>query len=217
MRSTIGEIVDVLLPYSNKVETTMVGGLPFVKAYLSGRNNTTKAIMYIVQMSSHIYSLCDDYDHPIGDNYFATGSTLVPFISEKEIISQWFENNKYEKEYHIHTNISYNEFIEYTYERLWYYDIIRFNPKNKKIIFSELGFNNIKIRKTIDKSFESNNCNSNTIGDLIELVMKRGKSFSLEGLKQKEINCVFSKLKSIGIISTIKHDMITMISFERKA
>ena len=53
--------------------------------------------------------------------------------------------------------------------------------------------------------------------DLIELVMKRGRSFSLEGLKQKEINCIFSKLKSIGIISTIKHDMITMISFERKA
>lgn len=217
MKSNIGEIIDEILPYTNRIEMSMVDDLPFIKAYLSGRHNTTKAIMYIIQVSSKMYSVCDDYDYPIGERIFPSGNPDNPFITEKEIILAWVNNQEGIKHIiNLKSNIDHSSLMEYVYNRLWHYDAIRFNPDSRNLKFAELGFTSSRIRSTIDKSFSYTAYKSNTIGDLISLI-NDGKSFPLYGLKDKEINCVFSKLKNIGIIATIdNNNSITRIKFDRK-
>ena len=184
MKSTIGEVVNEIIQYSNKIEMSIVNELPFIKVYLSGKNNTTKAIMYIIQVGNHVYSICDDYDYPIGERFFPTGNITNPFITEKEIVLGWFNNDSNIRNIiNMKNNITYDSLIEYIYNRLWYYDIIRFNPECRKIKFSELGFTSNKIRNIIDKSFIANNCKNGTIDDLIRLINNESKTFSLYGLR----------------------------------
>lgn len=217
MQSTIGEIANELLPYSNKIEMNMVNDLPFIKANISGSTGTTKAIFYVVQTGIHEYAVCDDYNDPLMKRYLPTGNVSNPFILEKEIIQRWYSTNSDDdNDINVIKALNLESFIKYLYERLYYYEVIPFNPENKSLRFSELGFNNIKIRNTIEKSFKFNSCESGTINDLINIVCKENKHFSLKGLREREINCVFAKLRSIGIHAVINDKIITKLYFERK-
>ena len=151
MQSTIGEIANELLPYSNKIEMNMVNDLPFIKANISGSTGTTKAIFYVIQSELHKYAICDDYNDPL-NRYLPTGNITNPFILEKEIIQRWYNDSSDNIEINVLHDLDLESFVEYLYERLYHYGIILFNPENKDLKFSELGFNNIKIRNTIEKS-----------------------------------------------------------------
>lgn len=215
MQSTIGEIANELLPYSNKIEMNMVNDLPFIKANIGGSTGITKAIIYVIQTELHKYAICDDYNDPL-NRYLPTGNITNPFILEKEIIQRWYNDSSDNIEIKVLHDLDLESFVEYLYERLYHYGIILFNPENKDLKFSELGFNNIKIRNTIEKSFKFNSCESGTIKDLINIINKENKSFSLRGLREREINCIFAKLRSIGIHIVIEDKIITKLYFERK-
>lgn len=215
MQSTIGEIANELLPYSNKIEMNMVNDLPFIKANIGGSTGITKAIIYVIQTELHKYAICDDYNDPL-NRYLPTGNITNPFILEKEIIQRWYNDSNDNIEINVLHDLDFESFVEYLYERLYHYGIILFNPENKDLKFSELGFNNIKIRNTIEKSFKFNSCESGTIKDLINIINKENKSFSLRGLREREINCIFAKLRSIGIHIVIEDKIITKLYFERK-
>ena len=74
----------------------------------------------------------------------------------------------------------------------------------------------MKIRRVIDKEFSKNHCIHGTIRELIELVNIKNKQFDLSKLYEKELSCVYAKLKSIGIIATINSGHIIHTEYERK-
>ena len=121
MRNTIGELISELSVYSNLIETNTVFGFPFIRAYLSGRNNTTKAIIYVIQTSENTYASCDNEDELLGHKYFPTGSISKPFISEAKLSTELFGGFNLNEEYKISLkeNMNLYQFIDHLHSRLW--------------------------------------------------------------------------------------------------
>lgn len=218
MRNTIGELISELSVYSNLIETNTVFGFPFIRAYLSGRNNTTKAIIYVIQTSENTYASCDNEDELLGHKYFPTGSISKPFISEAKLSTELFGGFNLNEEYKISLkeNMNLYQFIDHLHSRLWYYDIINFNPSNKKIHFAGMGFTSKNIKNIINNTFRQNKHPDGKIKDLIDIVIKENKAFGIEGMKEREVKCIYATLSKIGIIPLIKNNQITEITFERR-
>lgn len=216
MRTTIGELVAELSLYSNLIEMNISSGFPFLRIYLSGRNNTTKAIMYVIQTSEHQYAAYDNEDDLLGNKCFPTGSISRPFIREDVLAKELFGDNIESYKLSIKNNMNYNDFIDYLYTRLWQYDIIKFDPKNKRLHFAGMGFTSTKIRNIINSTFSKNNHPNGKISDLFDIVIKDRKPFDLDDMKPKELKCVYATLKNIGIVPLIKDNKIIEIDFERR-
>lgn len=215
MQSTIGEIVDQLLPYSNSVDSVIINDIPFVRAYISNDSNITRAILYVVQTQLHEYSVCDAPDEILGNRVFPTGSISKPFISESSFINDMFgiKNNT---SINTKNKLSASNFLKYLMDRTWYYDVTRFNPSNFRINMSEMGFNNSKLRHVINRSFSENGRRDGTLEDLMNIVVVQHKKFNLNPLKEKDIRCISAKLKNVGIIITSDNGYITGVTFERR-
>lgn len=217
MNITIGELVNEILPFSPKIEMNIIGGhIPFLKAYLNnGYGGISKAVIYITQSDENKYSVCTDNNDPL-DKCIPTGDTANPFLSEKEFIHKWFNEQYPHISIKIRNGLNLETFKEYFYDILFEYEIIKFDPKNKAERMSSMGFTSSKIRRVLDKSFTDNHCKDNRIKDLIDLVRYQEKPFSLETLRSREVSCVVAKLKNIGLDPTIEKNFITKIDYMRR-
>lgn len=213
MKITIGEIVNELLPYSNMVETSTIRGFPFVRALISSNNGCLRMFMYILQYSENSYYVCDT--DAFGDKYFPTGNTSKPFISEPKLIHELFNEKDEinEEKVRMVDNIT---FIDYLIDSLIKYDIIIFNKDDLKIKFSQMGFRNQNIVKTIDRSFTDNFHSDGTMDDLIDIVCKQRKTFSLGYMKPGDIRFVSLKLGDIGLNMNTIDNTIIGITFKKK-
>lgn len=212
MRTTIGEIIDIILPYSNSIEMSMVNDTPFIRARLSGKLGFTKSYLYILQTSEHVYSIADSNDDANGERYFPTGSVISPFIKEKEIIQIW--NGGYEcNKNNVNNNIKYDDFFIIFYILLWKYEIIKFNPKLFKMPIIDIKFVSKKVNKLIETGLYEQKCHNFTIHGLFNTLIKDKKQIYLGNIRQREIKDFISKMKQIGIDININKNCITNMSF----
>lgn len=209
---TIGEIVDELIPFSSLVRSNILSGFPYVTASIRGGGNCTRLYISVMQMSEHFYAVAVTDDVFNGNRYIPTGNPDKPFIHEKYFISGGSDEYPDIKNEYVRSD----EFHNWLFNQLHSFGIIRFNPDDWSTLFTELGFNSVKIRRVIDKEFSKNHCIHGTIRELIELVNIKNKQFDLSKLYEKELSCVYAKLKSIGIIATINSGHIIHTEYERK-
>ncbi len=219
MGITIGEIANVLLPYSNDVDINISNEVPFLRARLSSISAYTKAYMYVVQTGEHTYACCDSRDDLNGDRFFPTGSTSKPFVIETDIIRSWFgsEGNDISYKYDsVVTDLTFDAFIQHLYERLSHYHIIRLDKKYLTTRLIDMGFTSVRIKRAIDEEFKAKKCHQGTISDLIDIIVRRNGLFSLSSLRSRESKVIVAKLKEIGITVTINSDnCINSLKFDK--
>lgn len=216
MFTTIGELVNPLMEYTNSMEMSIVNKMPFIRALLGSGTGYTKAYLYIIQTSEHRYSVCDSYDDLSGNRYFPSGSKSIPFIQERDIIRAKFSSD--------HTNcgdyssvvneLTESTFFDHLYRVLFNYDIIRMNPKMFSTPLINI-FTSSKIKRNIEATFNDKKCHSETIGEFINMVIKDGKSFNIGNLKPKDSKELIPRFKSIGIIPVIENNIIISATLER--
>lgn len=211
MRTTIGEIIDIILPYSNSIEMSMVNDTPFIRTRLSGKLGFTKAYLYILQTDEHIYSIADSNNDTNGERYFPTGSVISPFIKEKDLIQIWNGGNVNNR--NNRNNITYDDFFNVFYILLWKYEIIKFNPKLFKMLIINIKFISKKVNRFIENGLLEQKCHNLTIQGLFDTLIKDKKQIHLGNIKQKEIKDFISKMKQIGIDMNINKNYITNMSF----
>ena len=212
---TIGELSNELLKYSNYVTTTLYRNVPYTVAALSDKNGYTQAYMYIVQNIEGVYAACTDITDSGGARFFPTGNITKPFIRELDMIHQMFggEASLQERCYSSINNASYQEMIEYIYQRLIQFRIVEPNKTIVEKKVSCLGFNNPKVARVINKGFNRRGVRSGTVWDLMMLVNGLRESFSLEGLQTKDIDSIYNRLKGVGVLAEIKSEYIVDITF----
>ena len=200
MRSTIGEIADLLSPFCNLIEMSTVKGFPFLRAFV-GSDGITKCYMYVKQIDEHVYAACDDRDDHHGRRYFPTGSITKPFVIEQELIQSWFSKPDVDPEYYksVRNSLTYQEFHGYMYERLLTYGIIRLDQNVRDIQISSMDFTSVKIKRTIDRIMKGHGYRVGTIGDLFDIVVVQQKPLILDGLKSKEVQVLVNKLRCAGV------------------
>lgn len=215
MNITIGELVNVLIPYTSRIELLYIDTIPIIKAYLQRRNMVCRALMYIAQTNENSYTVIDNCDD-INNRIYLSSNKEKPFVVIKEIIPHVFSMNTmdFPEDISIKKDIRYTEFIDYLYQRLFYYGIIKFNPKYfNTIITQDMNINSNKIKNIINKRFKENN-KQGTIRDLIEIVHYKKKPFDLENLKPRELGCVTGKLRDIGLSVTVENNVIIDIEIQ---
>lgn len=213
MRTTIGEIVDIILPYSNIIEMSMINNTPFIRTRLSDKSGFTQAYLYILQTNEHVYSIADDNNDTIGERYFPTGSVISPFVKEKDLIQIWYKGGENNNEKIINNNIPYNDFFNIFYTLLWKYEIIKFNPKLFKMPISDINFASKKVLTFIEKGLYDQKCNNFNIQGLVDTITKYKKQVCLGNIRQKEIKDMIYKMKQIGIDIQVNKNCIVNISF----
>ena len=153
MNITIGELVNVLIPYTSRIEVLYIDTIPIIKAYLQRRNMVCRALMYIAQTNENSYTVIDNCDD-INNRIYLSSNKEKPFVVIKEIIPHVFSMNTmdFPEDISIKKDIRYTEFIDYLYQRLFYYGIIKFNPKYfNTIITQDMNINSNKIKNIINK------------------------------------------------------------------
>ena len=219
MIMTIGELVNDITPYAGRVEISLVNGIPFLRANLITDAYWTKSYLYVTQVDEYKYTACDDPDDINGNRYFPLGTLSKPLIKEKDIIHSWFCDSKTKPAddfRSIKYNINREKFLEYFYQLLMDYKLISITNKKLKTPVLGLGFNSPKIKRRIEDSFNDNDKSGNsTIADLINIVNVERNTFSLAGLKYKEVQYFILRLKDIGLRAVLKDDEISEIYFEK--
>lgn len=211
MRTTIGEIVNEIIPFCSKIEMKLFQDVPFVSASLKNARNLTIGRMYIVQTKENQYSFYSSDKDTFGTHYFPTGSIFNPLISDSEVVPSLFKEKDLPKK--VIENVNLTEFLYYFYIILYNYEITRFNPKHLTKKFSELGFRSKNIIKNIDKTFTLRGYENGTIKDLLEIV-KNEECFILGPLKSKETHIIELKLKDLGLLASIKNNRIYSIKLD---
>lgn len=216
MFTTIGELTNGLIEYTNLLEMSTVKDTPFIRALLGSGNGFTKAYVYIVQTREHRYAVCDSYDDVCGNRYFPTGSNTKPFVQEKDIVqSKYNTMSSTSGDYStVVYDLDRNGFYKHMLYLLYKYDIIRINPTTLSEPLAHI-FSSGKIRRNVESSFRDNKC-LGSIEDLINIVIRDHNKFNLGNLKQKEVKEVISRLKCIGIIPEIAGNEITKATLERR-
>lgn len=210
MRITIGEIANELIEYSNSVEVNIMNGVPFLRARISSISNFTRCYMYVIQTAEHTYAVCDSHDDLNGERFFPSGEIIKPFILERDIIRLKFGIESsgdfiygYES---VVQDLPYEEFMNHLLKRMHAYEIIKFDPINLSSRISNLGFTNPRLRRCLDNEFTDKKHHKGTISDLIDIVLRQRKKFSLAILKPREMGAVAGKLKDLGIYVIIDDD-----------
>lgn len=212
MRTTIGEIVNEIIPFCSKIEMKLFQDIPFVSASLKNDHNLTVGNIYIAQTEEHKYSFYASNSGIVGKQYFPTGSIFSPLMSESEVVPSLLTNNELPGE--IIEGVGLDQFINYLYFILYDYEITRFNPKHLTKKFSGLGFRNKSIIKNIDKTFSFRNYEDGSIKDLLDIIRKED-CFILGPLKSKEVHIIELKLKDLGLNPVIKNNRIYEITLDR--
>lgn len=210
MEVTIGEIVNELLPYSVRIETVMSDPFPYVHALIVDRNHIVRQYIHTLQVKEHSYVIAIQDDETNGNKFIPTKNSSKPFIREKYFIDG---ESKETVEF---ASVEGKNFSDWLLRTLYQLNLIRFNPDDKYLRFADLGFNSPKIRRVIDKSFSSNHCKYGNISELLDVVNKSSKSFTLSNLLQKEVSCVNAKLRNLGLVAVIKDNDIVSIDYERR-
>lgn len=215
MRVTIGELIEFISPWSNRIETFMIYDRPFMKVHITGLYGTTKFYLYITQYKENLYQVIDS-DDDINERIFPTGVSDNPFIKEKDIASGMFGLQR-EANLNFIDNISVDSFKLYLIDKLNQYNIIKFNIKNlKKSMVSDMGFNSIRIKRILTNKFKEYHCRDDTVEELMKIIMDKGQQFDLHPMKQKEVNCIFAILRNLGLNAKIDKDIIKSLSFIRR-
>ena len=215
MRATIGEIINVILPYSNDIIINSMNSFPYIRARLNSKFGFTKCYLYILQVDEYIYSACDNSENSNGELCFPTGNSDNPFIKEKDFVTRWIGGDCYDEEINISKNMSCYEFMEYFYSLLFEYEIVKTNPKILTQNMNGIKFPSKKIISCISDTMHSNKCNKLTILEMIYIIRIHMNSLSLENLKLKEINEFISTMKKLGIIIKMKDKNIIDIFIEK--
>lgn len=219
MHYTLGDIVNIILPYSNDIDIKIMHGMPFLKASIKNRYKFTKYWMYVIQSNDNTYSICESYDD-VFNRYYPSGNLDRPFISESDVVKKIFNleidndiSYRYDK---VISDLDLDKFFLYFIKRLCRNNIIRFNIKNLDNRVLTLGFTSPRILRTLERGFESRNIHNGTISDLLDIIVKRNESFSLGKLKEKEIRVIEIKLKELGLIPHIDRtdNVINSITFD---
>lgn len=219
MHYTIGDIVNIILPYSNDINIKVMNGMPFLKASIKDVSKFTKFWIYVIQLKDYTYSVCESHDD-VFNRYYPSGIIDKPFITETDLIRKIFNldtNNDISYMYDkVISDLDLDGFFIYFIKRLYRNKIIRFNLKNLDTRLINLGFTSPRILRVIDRPFEVRNIKNGTILDLLDIVVKRNEDFSLGKLKEKEIRVIEIKLKELGLRPHINHtnNSINNITFE---
>lgn len=218
---TIGEIVNKLLDYCNNVEANISNGVPFLKARISSNSCYTKCYMYVVQTAPHVYAACDYHDDVCGSRFFPTGSETNPFIVEQDVIHRLFgcgegmDNSwKYET---VTKDLDPATFNKYLIGVLSAYEIIRFDQRKMDQKVAELGFTSTRIKRVIEKEFDTHRCHQGTINDLYDIINERHEVFSLANLRQRESSVILAKMRELGVTLSIdSNNCIASFKFDKK-
>lgn len=219
MKVTIGELTELLAPWSTKVEILMINGKPFMRAYLSSSYGTTRVYLYISQKEEYKYQ-CIESDDDICKKVIYTGNSFDPFIKESDYASKLFDEYKEKKSddsFSYKDNLDFRSFNDYLLDILYQYGIIRFDPSIKtKSIVHDMGFNSSKIKRILTERMKEYHSRNNSIGEFMFLIMNKKQKFDLYPMIQKEVNCIFAMLKNIGLDATIDKNIIVGLDYSRR-
>lgn len=219
MDVTIGEVINKVISFCNICEVNVVYGRPFLRLLIEAPSGITRAYMYVIQTSEHTYAVCDSWSDIHGHKYLPTGTISKPFIRESDLVKQWFDGST-EDESEFTTNLNLEKFMRYFYERLSFYEIIKFSPSNFDLKMVDMGFTSNKIKNTLSDTFKKKRRSKGTLADLIKLVMEDHKEFDLPTLLPRELSCVKGKLKDLGLEAIIEgesaNSKITHLSFAKR-
>lgn len=215
MRVTIGELIEFITPWSNRIETLMIHDRPFMKVYITGLYGIAKFYLYITQFEENKYQVIDS-DDDINERIFPTCISGSPFIKEKDLISNLFDGKEYEDTLYV-SELNVESFKDYLLDKLYQYNIIKFSRKNlSKSIVSDMGFNSLKIKRILTKRFKEYHARNDTVEEFINIIMNKKQKFDLYPMKSKEVNCIFAMLKNLGIEARIEKDVIVSLSYIRR-
>lgn len=218
MRSNIGPIVDFLLPYISQIQIRDYHGRPFMSASARNREMITKGTMYVLQTAPDQFAYIDAECTSTGFQFFPQDCASKPFVMEQDFIHQKFGGCMTDSSFYdsMIINASFGEIIHQIIDRLGFYDVIRYKTSSGPTVLESMDINSTRIRRAIEKAFKDAGRYTGSISDLIDIVCIEHTPFQLTGLKEKELECVQKRLKSVGIITTIDDDSIASIYFERK-
>lgn len=218
MTSNIGQIVDFMLPYTSQMRIGNYHDQPFLKAAVSNREMISKGYIYVLQTSQDKFAYIDSDCVTSGLRFFPQDIVTKPFIMERDYIHQKFGGNQIDPSWYVNMSVDvpYNHMIRRIIERMEFYDVIRYKSTSGTMVLESMDINSTRIRRAIERAFQDAGRYTGSISDLIDIVCIEHTPFQLTGLKEKELECVQKRLKSVGIITTIDDDSIVSIYFERK-
>lgn len=215
MITTIGELLDPIMYWSNRIEMSIVYSKPFMKVYIPGLYGTYKLYLYILQYEENKYKLIES-DDDINERYIYTGNSEDPFITEKQMAVSLFdqkrnEPNKYDD------IINIESFKEYLIDTLFKYDIIKFQPSSfNKSIVNDMGFNSCKIRRILTSRLKEYHAKNDSVKEFIKIIMDKKQHFDLYPMKPKEVNCIFAMLRNLGLEANIEKNIIISLNYIRR-
>lgn len=218
MRSNIGPIVDFLLPYISQIQIRDYHGRPFMVASVRNREMITKGIIYVLQTALDQFAYIDAECTSAGFQFFPRDCASKPFVMELDFVHQKFGGCTTDSSFYdsMMINTSFDGIIHQIIDRLGFYEVIRYKTNSGSTVLESMDINSTRIRRAIEKAFKDAGRYTGSISDLIDVVCIQHTPFQLTGLKEKEVQCVQKRLKSVGIITTIDDDSIASIHFERK-
>ena len=211
MNITIGEIIDVILPFASTITVSKRSLFPWITANIEGGSSVTRLFISVKQVSEWTYSAVVTDDVYNGNRLIPTDTVEPPFIQEKSFLS--YEYNQ--KDIDGKNNMNVIQFRRWLFRILYTYRVIKFDPCNWSKRVVDLGFNSTKIRRCIDKTMRKMKCYKGDIFNLIESINTKHEKFSMEELEDKEIRCIYAKLKSLGLNPIIIDKNIVKIEYEK--
>jgi hypothetical protein len=208
MNITIGEIVNIVAPYSYRSDLIMVGTMPYLRIYIHNRSGFCKSIIYVAQTKPNEYAYFEDSER---DHLILTGNPEKIVITDAAYINVTANDEGYDIIYYHKTK---SDFIAFLYDKLSKYKIIKFNPSYLSKDIAELKLKDEELIKAVYNSFKQNGCLGTTICDLVKCVYFNNREFTFMKVKHKDIEYIASKLSKIGIICKVRNDKITNIEFE---
>ncbi|MDE7346537.1 MAG: hypothetical protein K2N48_07340 [Muribaculaceae bacterium] len=216
MQITIGEITDIILPYTNSIEIAQYHGRPYVTARMSNSDHLCCFIMYITQTAPHVYAMADGYHDTAGMRYIPDVSIEHPLIAERDMARRLYGTGSWEPFTDVRTNVGVDEFVSYLIDCLSSYRLIRYNVNRKDELVNGADIRSTRIKRAIEKAFKDHGYHIGTIGDLVELTMVKKKTIQFKGLKSKEMKTIVTRLKTFGLSCSIEDDFITAVEFDRR-
>lgn len=216
MRSTIGEIANIILPFTSMIQISESANRPFLKANIMSGNHFLKFTLYVTQIAEHEYAIIDTNNDINGYHYFANSSISRPFIIEQDMIRSQFSENFHWYD-RVVSHLDSTTFFQHFLNLLYEYQIISYKTESNDIVLEYMEINSPKIRRAVKKAFKERGVATNgTIWNLIEIMYEKEETFWLRGLTDREASVIVAKLKSIGLQTTIDRDLLTTLQFIRR-
>lgn len=222
MRSTIGEIVDIISPYCISVDVSMYHDHPFIRARVRHRENFTALFMYVLQTSEHVYSVAAAHDDVNGNRFFPYlhDTNGRNFITEQDLVRVLFGINSKDDTSHKYSNVKSGlipqDFLSLFLTILHANQLIQFNYKEHcETKITEMGINSERIRAAIDEEFKLKGHEFPTIQALLNVILLYHDEVNLTKLRERELTVPIAKLRDIGILCEKKGGKIIGIKFDK--